>query len=113
MKDLEYLAHIEGAILEMRSHTASMTQEQYEADSKTQRAVERNLQIIGDASHKLSLALKTAHPEIPWDDVYGARNKVVHYYLGVNQKILWDIVQNDLGALLAKAQAILAGKGSC
>ncbi len=54
MTDDEYLAHIEGAILEIRTHTAGMNQEAYEADSKTQRAVERNLQIVGDAAHKLS-----------------------------------------------------------
>ncbi len=51
MTDEEYLAHIESAILEIRSHTAGMSQEAYEADSKTQRAVERNLQIVGDAAH--------------------------------------------------------------
>lgn len=108
MTDEEYLAHIESAILQIQAHTAGMTQEAYEADSKTQRAVERNLQIIGDAAHKLSAKLREAHPEIPWDDVYAARNVVVHHYFGVNQKILWDIVQEDLGSLLKRAQELLA-----
>jgi uncharacterized protein with HEPN domain len=70
MTDEEYLAHIESAILEIRSHTAGMSQEGYEADSKTQRAVERNLQIVGDAAHKLSAKRKEANGDIPWDDVY-------------------------------------------
>jgi uncharacterized protein with HEPN domain len=107
MTDDEYLAHIEKAILEIQSHTAGLTQETYEADSKTQRAVERNLQIVGEAAHKLSAALKQAHPDIPWDDVYAARNVVVHYYFGVNQKILWDILHQDLGPLLKKVQELL------
>ena len=79
MTDDEYLAHIESAILEIRIHTAGMNQKSYEADSKTQRAVERNLQIVGDAAHKLSARLKEAHVDIPWDDVYAARNMVVHH----------------------------------
>lgn len=108
MKDEEYLAHIESAILEVKAHTAGMTQQAYEADSKTQRAVERNLQIIGDAANKLSAGLKQANPEIPWDDVYAARNVVVHHYFGVNQKILWDILQEDLDPLLKKVQELLA-----
>src|SRR5882724_3874238 len=108
MTDREYLAHIESAILEIKAHTEGMTQKIYEADTKTQRAVERNLQIVGDAAHKLSAALTKAHPEIPWDDVYGARNKVVHCYFGANQAILWDIVQTDLDPLLRKVQDLIA-----
>ena len=108
MTDDEYLAHIENAILQIRAHTTGMTQETYEADSKTQRAVERNLQIIGYAAHKLSQGLKDAHSEIAWDDIYAARNVVVHHYFGVNQKILWDILQEDLEALGAKVAELLA-----
>jgi uncharacterized protein with HEPN domain len=108
MKDREYLAHIEAAAREIKTHTAGMSQEAYEADTKTQRAVERNLQIVGDAVRKLSPQLKQAHPDIPWDDVYAARNVVVHFYFGVNQKVLWDIVQQDLGPLITKVQSLLA-----
>ena len=111
MTDEEYLAHIETAILEIRVHTAGMNQEAYLADSKTQRAVERNLQIVGDAAHKLSAALKEAHRDVPWDGIYAARNVVVHHYFGVNQKILWDILQEDLEPLLKKAQELL-GRGA-
>lgn len=70
--------------------------------------MERNLQIIGDAAHKLSDDLKQANPAVPWDDVYAARNVVVHYYFGINQKIRWDILQQDLNPLLQKVQQLLA-----
>ena len=63
-----------------------MDRDAYEADTKTQRAVERNLQIVGDAAHKLSNALKQANADIPWDGIYAARNAVVHVYFGVNQR---------------------------
>jgi uncharacterized protein with HEPN domain len=106
--DAEYLAHIESAILQIKAHTAGLSQEAYEADSKTQRAVERNLQIVGDAVHKLSKGLREAQPQIPWNDVYAARNVVVHHYFGVNQKILWDILHSDLEPLLTAVQELLA-----
>src|SRR5207247_11052892 len=92
MEDREYLAHIQDAIVEIKAHTAGMDRDAYEADTKTQRAVERNLQIVGDAAHKLSNALKQANADIPWDGIYAARNAVVHVYFGVNQKIVWDIL---------------------
>ncbi len=107
MTDEEYLAHIESAALEIKAHTAGMSQEDYEADRKTQRAVERNLQIVGDAAHKLSAKLKEANPDIPWDDIYAARNVVVHHYFGVNQRILWDILQEDLPPVLKRVQELL------
>ncbi len=109
MTDREYLAHVAHAIEEIQAHTAGLSQEEYEADTKTQRAVERNLQIVGEAVRKLSAELKSAHPDVPWDDVYAARNVIVHQYFGVDQKILWDVLQEDLGPLLTRVREILAG----
>ena len=110
MTDEEYLGHIEKAALEIRAHTAGLSQAEYEADTKTQRAVERNLQVIGEAAHKLSAPCKQTHADIPWNDIYAARNVVVHHYFGVNQRIVWDILQEDLPPLLSKVQAVL-GRG--
>jgi uncharacterized protein with HEPN domain len=106
-KDEDYLAHIRKAIREVKAHTAGMTQESYAADAKTQRAVERNLEIIGEAAHNLSDALKQAHRDVPWDSIYAARNVIVHFYFGVNQKILWDVVENDLDPLLRRVEELL------
>lgn len=66
MEDRDYLRHIRKAIMEVKAHTAGMTQQDYEADSKTQRAVERNLEIVGEATHSLSQALEDAHPGMPF-----------------------------------------------
>lgn len=46
---------------------------------------------------------------MPRDDVYAARNVIVHQYFGVDQKILWDVLQEDLGPLLTRVREILAG----
>ena len=110
MEDRDYLRHIERAIREIQEHTAGLTLESYESDSKTQRAVERNLQIVGDAVHKVSAAFMRSNPDIEWEQIYAARNVVVHFYFGVNNKIVWDILQEDLPPLLAKVEALLAGE---
>ena len=108
MEDREYLLHVERAIREIQEHTAGFSREDAR-DSKTQRAVERNLQIIGDAVNKISNALKSAHPEIEWDEIYAARNVVVHHYFGVNNEIVWDILLEDIPRLRAMVQALLSG----
>jgi uncharacterized protein with HEPN domain len=109
MADRDYLLHIEKAINEIRVHTAGLSQDQFESDSKTQRAVERNLQIVGEAVRRLSDGLKQARPEIDWSDISAARNRIVHQYFGVNQKIVWDILQEDLDPLLNTVRELLEG----
>jgi uncharacterized protein with HEPN domain len=109
MEDRDYLRHIRRAIREIKAHTAGLTLSDYEGDSKTERAVERNLQIFGDAVHKLSDAFIRANPDVEWEQIYAARNVVVHFYFGVNNKIVWDILQEDLPPLMAKVEALLAG----
>lgn len=108
MTDADYLRHIQRAIEEVREITREMDWEAYSRDIKAQRAVERELQIIGDAAHKLSDELVQAHPEIEWKKIYAARNVVVHMYWGVDQDILWDVVQTKLDPLQTTVRELLA-----
>lgn len=108
MEDRQYLLHVQRAISEIAEHTASMTREAYEADTKTQRAVERNLQIIGEAVHRLSSGLKAANPSIEWDEICATRNVVVHHYFGVDTSIVWDILLEDLPRLKTLVDEFLA-----
>jgi len=62
LDDREYLLHVQRAIREIAEHTTGMSPESYEKDSRTQRAVERNLQIVGEAVHRLSEGFKRGHP---------------------------------------------------
>ena len=110
LQDRDYLGHISSAIREIKKHTAGMTFETYAADDKTQRAVERNLEIIGEATRNLSATLKQSHPDVPWDSIYAARNVIIHFYFGVNQRILWDVVENELDPLLDKIDELIGPK---
>lgn len=65
-----------------------------------------HLQMIGEAANSLSADLKAQHPDIPWIQIIGLRNLLVHEYFRVDPQILWDITQTDLQPLKIAIQAI-------
>jgi len=84
-----------------------MNYEQFTADLKTQDAVVRNLEVIGEATKKLSRSLRNAHPQIPWKDMAGVRDKLIHEYFGVNYEIVWTIVKEELPSILPQISSII------
>jgi uncharacterized protein with HEPN domain len=71
----------------------------------------RNLEIIGEATKRLSTPFKDAHPDISWKPIAGMRDKLVHDYFGVDLRLVWDVVERDLPALTLKAAQILEELG--
>jgi uncharacterized protein with HEPN domain len=112
--DAIYLGHILEAIRRIRSYVAG-GEEAFLADEKTQDAVLRNLQVIGEAAKKISADLVAGRPEIPWRSMTGLRDRVVHDYFGVSLAIVWDVVTHHLPALetdLRHLEASLEREGS-
>jgi len=107
-RDLDYLNDILEAIHRISTYTANLTYQQFMGDTKTQDAVIRNLEIIGEATKNLSGNLRKSHPKIPWKDLMGMRDKMIHHYFGTNYEIVWTIAKEELGALLAQIERILA-----
>ncbi|MDX2273709.1 MAG: DUF86 domain-containing protein [Cyanobacteriota bacterium] len=87
------------AIAEIREFTNDTTFDQFQNDRKTIKAVLYNLAIIGEAVRGIPPDLEASHPEIPWDDVRGMRNIVIHEYFQVNMSIIWQTIQEDLVSL--------------
>jgi uncharacterized protein with HEPN domain len=87
------------AIAEIREFTNEITFDEFQDDRKTIRPVLYNLAIIGEAVRGIPPELESAHPEIPWDDVRGMRNIVIHEYFQVNLSIIWQTIQEDLVSL--------------
>jgi len=77
------------------------------ADEVLRRACVKSLEIIGEASRNISDDLKTAHPEIPWRQMIGMRNKLVHHYFGVDWEIVDDALKNELPEIKLKLAKIL------
>lgn len=91
-------------------YTRGMRFAEFEADDKTIDAVIRNLQIIGEAAARIPTPIKDKHPDLPRQDIIGFRNIVVREYFGVDETIIWRIVQSELGVFTDKARAILAAE---
>ncbi|WP_321947905.1 DUF86 domain-containing protein [Paraburkholderia sp. J10-1] len=92
----DYLAHILEAVERIGTYTAPLSQEDFEATPMAVDAVVRNLGIIGEAARNITRgdsAFAAAHPEIPWEAMYGMRNRVTHGYFSVDVAIVWSTVQ--------------------
>ena len=81
---------------------------EYSSDQKTQRAVERCIEVISEASRHIPDAIKAKHPEIPWSDVAAIGNVFRHEYHNVAARIVWDTVRLHLPPLDAAIRAIEA-----
>jgi len=86
----------------------SMNYDEFLKDIKTQDAVVRNIEIIGEAVKELSEELKQEHSEIEWRYIARMRDKLIHHYHGVNWEIVWSVVKNDLVDLKSKIDCIIS-----
>ncbi len=81
----------------------------YDTFSKNDMLVEAcvfNLSQIGEICHGVSDDFTATHPDIPWNEMYGLRNRIVHNYQGVNLRLVWDIISEDLPPLLSMLQKL-------
>jgi uncharacterized protein with HEPN domain len=81
----------------------------FEKDEKTMDAIVRNLEIIGEAAKAMPAEFRKVHKTIPWKEIAGMRNKIAHEYFGIDDKILWTTVQNDIPALKKEISKIKKG----
>jgi len=84
-----------------------MSYEDFLRDRKTQDAVIRNLEIIGEAAKNLPSNIKERYPKIPWRALSGMRDKLIHAYFGVSLSIVWETIKNDLPVLKQQVESIL------
>ena len=105
-EDRIYLLHIRDALERILSYTAQGKQAFF-ADPRTQDAVIRNLEVVGEAVKNLSESLKVRHATIPWKRIAGMRDKMIHEYFGVNLQLVWDAIEQEVPRLQQKIAAIL------
>jgi uncharacterized protein with HEPN domain len=108
--DRIYLLHIRDAIDQIFEYTTA-GKDRFWVDRKTQDAVVRNLEIIGEATKHVSQPLKDSRPDIPWKPITGMRDKLIHDYFGINLQLVWDVVERDLPTLKLKVQQLLDSSG--
>lgn len=106
----DYLEHIAQAIVNIREYTAGMDATAYLADRKTQDAVVRNFEVIGEACNNVAkhhAEFAAGHAEIPWNFAYEMRNALAHGYFKVDHRIVWQTIKADLPALNKALSAAL------
>ncbi len=82
----------------------------FEGDTRTQDAVIRSIEIIGEAANKTRVAdpdFAAQHPDVPWDVMYGMRNRIVHDYFDVDLQVVWQTIQRDLPVLRQQIDAMV------
>jgi uncharacterized protein with HEPN domain len=94
-----YLENILEAISKIENFTSGISRFEFERNVMMQDAVIRNIEIIGEATKKITKQFKQLYPEIPWQDMAGMRDKLIHDYLGVDIYVIWKTIELDLPLL--------------
>jgi len=109
--EIEFLNDIREAADRIARYVGDMSYEGFLADTKTQDAVIRNIEIIGEATRGISEQLRAANPHIPWKSMAGMRDRLIHHYFGVNLDIVWEVVSTELPPLTSELTTIIEATG--
>ncbi len=101
-----YFEDISDAVDRIEEYTQGLSFNDFSKDHKTIDAVVRNLSVIGEAVGNLPEQIKQTHTDIPWNEISGMRNKIIHEYFGVDEEILWETIKKDLPPLRIQIEKI-------
>ncbi|MFP8833549.1 DUF86 domain-containing protein [Hydrogenophaga sp. XSHU_21] len=104
--DLVLLTHMRDCIGRVLEYTAG-DRVMFESSRLVQDAVIRNLQTLTESSQRLSDTIKTTEPQVPWRELSGFRNVIVHGYLGIDVVAVWLVVEQDLPPLASAVERML------
>jgi uncharacterized protein with HEPN domain len=104
---LDYFKDIRDALEKIGNFTAGLDFESFVKDDKTSFAVIRALEIIGEAARKIPKSIRSRYPGVPWQDMAGMRDKLIHDYFGVDLRVVWKTLQIDLPPLKAGLDQII------
>ena len=105
--DVVYLSHVRDAITKIEIYTKGIEHDSFINNSQVQDSVIRQLEIIGEASKKISPELKTKYLTVPWKSISGMRDKLIHDYFGVDIDAVWDTVRLDIPKLKLEVEKAL------
>ena len=108
----EFISDIKEAVERIEKYTGEMNYEMFLQDTKTQDAVIRNIEIIGEATKNLSDDFKKKYEDIEWKNIAGMRDKIIHFYFGVKWDVVWSVIHDKIPKLKIQIEQILSGINS-
>lgn len=102
-----YLKDVLESIQSIEEYVADLDEQQFQSDKKTQDSVMRRLAIIGEAVRNVPVDFRNQHPDIPWRDIAGMRDVLIHEYFGVSLDRIWETVVEDLPRLKEQLQVLI------
>ncbi|OGO37529.1 MAG: hypothetical protein A2Z03_09040 [Chloroflexi bacterium RBG_16_56_8] len=101
------LRHMLDAAQRAMSFAARRSREDLDKDEMLTLSLVKCIEIIGEAATKVSDECQKTNPGIPWDDIIGMRNRLIHAYFDINRDIVWSTITEDLPSLVAELKAVL------
>jgi len=102
-----YIKDIRDSILKIEEFVGNMSYKEFVEDDKTSSAVVRKLEIIGEASKNIPKEIRGKYKEIPWSDIAKMRDKIIHFYFGVDYEIVWKVIKERLPTLKQQIERLL------
>lgn len=104
-----FVVDILESIKKIERYIASFSYNEFINDEKTIDAVLRNLEIIGEAANQIPIEIQQRNKEVPWSQIVGLRNRLIHGYFVIDHEIVWYVVNNELPELKKQIEKILKG----
>lgn len=106
-EDSVYLRHIFDAISRIEEYLKNTDESNFKKNYLIQDGVIRQIEIIGEATRKISSEFRKSHPEIPWRDIAGMRDKLIHHYFGIDLDAVWLTATGDIPKFKEQIKGIL------
>lgn len=97
--DVAYIEHILDCIRKIKEFSEGLSFKEFFVNELVQDAVIRNIEVIGEASKKISTNTKQVYFDVPWKEIAGMRDKLIHDYLGVDFEVVWRTIKEDIPML--------------
>jgi uncharacterized protein with HEPN domain len=107
----DYLEDILEAARKAEEFVRDVSFEDFEGNDEKVFAVVRALEIVGEAAKKIPAIVRRQHPDVPWRDMAGMRDKLIHHYFGVDVKVVWRTVKDSLPGIRSSVEDLLKDSG--